>query len=242
MIEAVDRRGGAPNPSPLYGGVALVVVACVLLFVSPAAVATDAITVDNARSIVPLLTWATGGVPVFGLVFSPDGTQLYGAQGHQVVVWDSANGTVLRSWPAHPGYAAGISLSPDGLWIATAGDDAVVRIWNAATGDLRRELSPGGTHSVAFSNDGTLIASACRDEVLRVWSVETGDLVHAIPAGSRMFGTMFSPDDAALATAHGLPDFAVRLWSVETGDMVWESFEHRADAHVVGFWPSRVLA
>jgi len=209
-----------------------------LLMGQAAALGTEVVDPDSVGSLASLSTWDTAGVPVFALAFSPDSALLYAAHGNRVTVWNPSDGSVVRSWPAHPGYAAGIDLSPDGDLVATAGSDAIVRIWDAASGDLVRELSPAGTHSVAFSNDGCLVASADRGGNLRVWDVQSGDPVWSTDAVSRMFSLAFSPDDAAIVTAHGLPDFAVRAWSANTGELLWDSLVHEADAHVVAFSPN----
>lgn len=209
-----------------------------LLMGQAAALGTEIVDPDSVGSLANLVAWDTAGVPVFAFAFSPDSALLYAAHGNRVTVWNPSDGSAVKSWPAHPGYAAAIDLSPDGDLVATAGSDAIVRIWEAASGDLVRELSPAGTHSVAFSNDGCLIASADRNANLRVWTVQSGDLVWSADAVSRMFSLAFSPDDLAIVTAHGLPDFAVRAWSADTGELLWDSFAHEADAHVVAFSPN----
>lgn len=238
MLKLEDRHGRGGLPIFSRAATVIAMMTCGVLSCALHTAAAGPIAVDNASSLSPVLTWATDGVPVFGCVFSPDDALLYGAQGNAVVVWNPADGTILRSWRAHPGYAAAIDLSPDGLLLATSGDDAVVRVWDAATGDLLHELSPAGTHAVSFSHDGSLIGSADRNAVLRVWDVQSGELLRSIDAESRMFSVAFSPDDAVLVTAHGRPDFAVRTWSAETGELLWEAHEHGADAHVVRFSPS----
>ncbi|MFC2108360.1 WD40 repeat domain-containing protein [Candidatus Bipolaricaulota bacterium] len=210
-----------------------------LLLVGPSLVAgATPIAMENIREISEMLDWSTQGVPVFDLAYSSDGTQLYGVHGNVVAVWDPASGQPLNSWSAHPGFAAGLALSPDGTQLATVGSDSILKVWDIATGDLVRSLSPAGTHAVVFSPDGSLIASGGRTGVLRLWRVESGELVHEIDTVSRMFSVAFSLDGDLLATAHGLPDFAVRVWSSQTGELVWESFEHGADAHVIAFSPN----
>ncbi|MBU0595688.1 WD40 repeat domain-containing protein [Candidatus Bipolaricaulota bacterium] len=199
---------------------------------------TEVIGTGTVATLTDELAWPTDGAPVFALAYAPDGGLLYGAHGNGVTVWDPADGSTLRSWPAHPGYAAGLDISPDGSLLATAGSDGIVRIWDAASGDLQRELSPAGTHAVAFSHSGGLIASVNRDAGLRVWEVDSGNLVWTTDIEGSVFSVAFSPDDSTLVTAHGLPDFAVRTWSVETSELIWEAFAHEADAHVVGFSPN----
>ena len=195
------------------------------------------ITVDNVRSLEGTQRWSTQGIPVFAAEVSEDGSRIFGTRGHMVTVWDASDGTIRASWPADPGYAAGLALSPDESLLATAGSIGAVKIWEAATGRLIHTLSPGGTHTVDFSPDGTRVASGGSPGVLHVWDVDSGDVVHEIATGSGTFEVRFSPDGATIATVHGRPDFAVRLWNAETGEMVWESLVHSGDVHALAFSP-----
>jgi len=203
-----------------------------------ATTAMDVIGPDNIGSLVSVESWATDGVPVFALAYAPDGALLYGAHGDRVTIWDAAEGSTVRSWPGQPSFVPGLAILPDGSLLATACGDRVVRLWDAASGTLQRELSPAGTHTVVFSHGGDLIASVGRDAGLRLWEVESGEPLWTTPISGSVFSVAFSPDDTMLVTAHGLPDFAVRVWSAETGDLLWESFEHEADTHEVRFSPN----
>src|SRR5689334_4364135 len=62
------------------------------------------------------------------------------------------------------GPVAGLDFSPDGAELATAGPDGIVRLWNAKTGELTRELpGPGAPNSaLAFSPEGRLAVAGWR--------------------------------------------------------------------------------
>jgi WD40 repeat protein len=69
--------------------------------------------------------------------------------------------------------------------LASASADAMVRIWDPATGELRQTLEghTAGVWSVcAVASDGnTLLASCADDATLRVWEPGASQALHTIP-------------------------------------------------------------
>jgi WD40 repeat protein/tRNA A-37 threonylcarbamoyl transferase component Bud32 len=102
--------------------------------------------------------------PVGIATFDPrNGTRLLiGGRGDRVVqVWDvgaNAERLALR----HPTGVTAAAFSPDGERIVTGGNDGILRVWDATTGDeiLPIPCSSSGVASVSFSPDGArLLAS-----------------------------------------------------------------------------------
>jgi len=76
----------------------------------------------------------------------------------------------------------GVSFSPRGTLIASAGANHTVRLWESASGDKRGSFLREGNHvrDVSFSPDGLLIASAWGDGAIRLFATSNP------PAGDGM--------------------------------------------------------
>ena len=68
----------------------------------------------------------------------------------QVKVWDSSSCFLLRTLRAHRGEITDMNVHPSGGLLASASNDQTVRIWDAATGKLQRELQVVGFRLISF--------------------------------------------------------------------------------------------
>ncbi|NJK52641.1 MAG: hypothetical protein HC936_07060 [Leptolyngbyaceae cyanobacterium SU_3_3] len=72
-----------------------------------------------------------------------------------------------------------IAVSPDGLLIASAGDDAEIRLWDVQTGDCQQILvgHQNRIRGLKFHPNGRFIISGSFDETIRIWDVQTGECI-----------------------------------------------------------------
>ena len=77
-----------------------------------------------------------------------------------------------RSIQAHKGAATALAYSGDGRWLATAGQDGRVRLWDTTRPRQPRTLTghTGEVRSLSFAPDGATLASAGTDGTVRLWS------------------------------------------------------------------------
>ncbi|MFO0981216.1 MAG: hypothetical protein U1E76_05590 [Planctomycetota bacterium] len=130
-----------------------------------------------------------------------------------------------------------VEYSRDGRWLATAGGDDTVKIFDAQSGHLLHTIvagSSGYLPAVAFSPDGRWLASA--NDFIKLWDVMTGQLVRSWQADSLLaYALEFSPDGSLLAS--GGMEKNVKLWNPETGTLVRTLSGHTDIVYDVAFSP-----
>jgi WD40 repeat protein/serine/threonine protein kinase len=122
------------------------------------------------------LPWKRQALQSFRL--SPDGRFLAaGYRNGTLSVWDIPARQHLYTEVAdsHPLEIFSPCFSPDGSMLASGGRDKEVKIRDAATGTLLRELSGhrDAVSALDFSPDGTTLATAGSDRTLRFWDTIT---------------------------------------------------------------------
>jgi WD40 repeat protein/serine/threonine protein kinase len=110
-----------------------------------------------------------------------------------------------------------LAISPDRSLIATASDDATIRVWSVAERTSRHVLAGhvGPLEDLEFSPDGTHLASAGTDGNVYLWNASTGTARKLGGHKSTVRGVAFSPDSKQLASTG--EDGRVILWDVATG-------------------------
>ncbi|WP_330230554.1 NB-ARC domain-containing protein [Nocardia sp. NBC_00508] len=130
---------------------------------------------------------------------------------------DLPDPALRHSLIGHAGSVSGLAFSPDGVFLATAGYEARVRLWDLAAGAEVGALScAGSVQGVAYSPDGRLLASGDLEGTVRLWDLPTRrELIALHGRTGAGQGVAFAPDGRLLA--YGDSEGAVHLWEVPAG-------------------------
>jgi WD40 repeat protein len=123
-----------------------------------------------------------------------------------------------RTLGGHADAVLAVAIAPDGTWLASAGADGSVRIWDPATGRQRAVLAghTGPVTAVAIAPDGTWLASGGDDGSVRIWDPATGQQRAALRRHTRAVEAVaIAPDGTWLASAG--KGGSVRIWDRATG-------------------------
>lgn len=144
--------------------------------------------------------------PVERLVSASDDCTIY--------LWSPSESTKpIARLHGHQKQVNHVTFSPDGLLIASAGFDNLVKLWSAKDGSFLHTLKGhvGPVYQVAFSADSRLLVSASKDTTIKVWDVRTGKLHEDLPGHKdQVFAVDWSPDGNRVGS--GGRDKQVRIW------------------------------
>ena len=164
-------------------------------------------------------------MPITALEFSPNGSQLLVGGYHEITVWNTSDGKLLRRIPNIGQRTYALRFSPDGQHLAAAcgtpGKHGEVRLLKFESGELLKVV--GMTSDVvfdcAFSPDGKRLATAAADGVVRVFDVESGSEQLTITSHSDwVFVVIWNADGSQLAT--GSRDKTAKVFDAKTGELL----------------------
>jgi len=140
---------------------------------------------------------------------------------HQV---QDAHSTAYPNWQCshtlkHSDAVLSVAISHDGQIIASAGEDGIIRTWNAKNGEQISKFTGhlDAIYSVVISSDSQIIASGSGDGTIKVWALNNGELLKTLTdhSGSLIYSLSMSFNNQVLAS--GGKDEKIKIWDIPSG-------------------------
>ena len=179
-------------------------------------------------------------IPVTALAFSPDGNLLASSGYHEVLLWNTEDGTLVRRISNLAERVYDLQFSPDGASIVVAAGTPAqigeVKQFAVADGNLLADLviTPDSVFAVALSPDGTRLAFAGADRSIRVFDLASqAELLHVEDHADWVMDVAWSPDGKQLVSASR--DKTAKIVNAETGEAVITFNGHTDAVYTIAF-------
>lgn len=181
-------------------------------------------------------------VPVMALAFSPDGNLLATSGYREVLLWNPADGQLVRRISNLAERPHDIKFTADGKTLAVAagtpGQMGEVKFFSVDNGELIADLftTDDEVFAVSFSPDGTRLAAASADRSIRLFDVATRQQQKLIEDHADwVMDVAWSPDGKKIATASR--DKTSKVFDSTTGESQSTFNGHGQPVFGVGFLP-----
>jgi WD40 repeat protein/predicted Ser/Thr protein kinase len=171
------------------------------------------------------------------LLATADSNPFFWEPAGAVSLWNWRTGQLLRQFDS-PGRAPALSL--DGKWLAAAGTNNVITVWDTATGKIVHQWQAAEpVWSLDFSPDGRSLLSAGWSSAAGLWTMDSARPRILSGHSLHVWSAAFSPDGTAIATASS--DQTLRLWDAATFEPQATLRGHDSEVWCVAFSPDGKL-
>ncbi len=179
-------------------------------------------------------------IAVTAVAFSPDGTQVVSSGYHELLCWNTSDGSLARRIKNIGQRVYAIAYSPDASRIAVAcgtpGKSGEVRVvdWSSGNVILTSARTTDVHLDLAFSPDGTRLAVGGADGLIRIVEVATGNTLQTIASHADWVNAIaWSDDGKRLCSASR--DKSAKVYTAENGELLTSYSGHGAAVRGVSF-------
>jgi WD40 repeat protein/uncharacterized caspase-like protein len=159
-----------------------------------------------------------------------------------IKLWQLENNTakLIKNLTGHTDSVKTVAISPDNQYLASAGYDKTIKIWNLE-GKLLQNIN---AHDLAitdlqFTSDGQTLASASWDNTIKLWQVQTSGKINPTPlktlSGHQdgVISLLISKDGKLLVSASA--DRTIKLWQTQDGSLIKTLQGHVSQINSIAF-------
>jgi len=136
----------------------------------------------------------------------------------------------------HSQEVCGLSWSPDGLTLASGGNDNQLCLWDATTSSTSQPRYSMTDHQAAVKalawspHERNLLATGAgtADRTIKFWNTQTGALLNSIDTGSQVCSLAWNPNEREILSSHGFARNQLCLWNYPTMTKIKELEGHTA--------------
>ncbi|MEI8211416.1 MAG: c-type cytochrome domain-containing protein [Planctomycetota bacterium] len=182
------------------------------------------------------------------ITFSRDGRLIligggrHSASGY-AVLHDIATGNRIAKVGDELDIVLSADISDDNRWIAVAGPQKMVRVYDTLTGDLKWEQKKhtDWIYAVRFSPDGLLLATADRAAGLVIWETSTGRMYADLQGHKGEIRSIaWRPDSGAVVSAS--LDGTLKMWDMNESKLIKSWDAHGGGAAAIAIANDGVMA
>jgi RNA polymerase sigma factor (sigma-70 family) len=160
------------------------------------------------------------GRAVYSVALSADARRLITGSGDgTAILWETATGKRLQTFPGHAHWVFSVALSADGTKVVTGSHDKTAILWDTADGSVPQafEGHSAEVSSVALSSDGQHVLTGSWDDTAILWNAATGKKLQTFRGHTGIVTSVaLSADGKKVVT--GSTDKTAVLWDAATGE------------------------
>lgn len=197
----------------------------------------------NNGNLVTVLSGHTGDVQSVAFAAASP-TLVSGGIDKSIRIWnyDSSDATAKQILKSRAIEVRALSASNDGKYLAAAGSDGFVRIWDNLSGRVLKTwmAHQGAVEAIKFSPDGKSVATGGQDKLAKLWDwLKGNELKSYVGHKGPVTSIAFSSDGSMIST--GSNDTSIRMWDVATAELMKELNGHRLAVRSVAISPDGKL-